>query len=281
MATSRRVADVIPARLRLPSYAVWDFAVFVLNVLAFILVGFQLKAIVGRLDAGTLARYAVVAAAVCGATIAARIAWVAGAVAVRRRQVALSKRAAAVVAWCGMRGLVTLAAALALPTAGAGGGPFPYRDLILLTAFAVVLGTLVVQGMTLRPLLNALRLEADRTVEREVRLARVEILRAAVAATADLSGEEMPALLRRRYQVLLGRAEAELARDGDAGRPDGAPAAAPDADAAFVRRATSAARQRLVALRADGTIGDAAFQQVEQELDLEELDLQQLAPPPA
>jgi CPA1 family monovalent cation:H+ antiporter len=292
MATARRAADVFPARLRIPSYAVWDFAVFVLNVLAFILVGFQLKGILGRIDSRTLLEYAGIAGAVCVATLLARIVWVSGAAAFsrwwcrasdgktgRRDTVALSKGAAAVVGWCGMRGIVTLAAALALPTGGAEGPAFPYRDLVLFTAFAVVLGTLVVQGMTLRPLLNRLHLEDDDSVEREVRLARVETLRAALSAMAEQPLEEMGELLRRRYEVMLRRAEAELAGNGNA--PHGAAASDGrtfNVDAAIVHRATSAERQRLLALRADGTIGDAAFQRIEQELDWEELDLQQLAP---
>jgi CPA1 family monovalent cation:H+ antiporter len=288
---SARQAAVIPARVRIPSYAVWEFAVFVLNVLAFILVGFQLKGIVGRVDTPTLVDYGGFAAAVCLATIASRIAWVSGAAALsrwrcrpaeeggegRRDTLGLSNRAAAVVGWCGMRGIVTLAAALALPAGGAGAPVFPYRDLVLFTAFSVVLGTLVVQGMTLRPLLNALQLEDDGSVDREVRLARVETLRAALSTTSDAPGEEMPEMLRRRYELLLRRAEAEM--DGDA-RPDGAARSGGrprDADATTVRTATSAERQRLLALRADGTIGDAAFQRVEQELDWEELNLQQLA----
>ena len=87
----------------------------------------------------------------------------------------------------------------------------------------------------------------------------------------------MSGLLRRRYEVLLRRAESELASAADS------PAAiasgdgqSSSVDAAIVRTATSAERQRLLALRADGTIGDAAFQRIEQELDWEELDLQQL-----
>jgi NhaP-type Na+/H+ or K+/H+ antiporter len=176
-----------------------------------------------------------------------------------------------------MRGIVTLAAALALPTGGADGAAFPFRDLILFTAFAVVLGTLVVQGMTLRPLMNALKLEDDGAVEREVRFARVETLRAALAATTQLPGEDMSGLLRQRYEVLLRRAESNLAAAN--GSPNAESAAGSGAfavDAAIVRTATTAERQRLLALRADGTIGDAAFQRVEQELDWEELDLQQL-----
>jgi Na+/H+ antiporter len=291
MATTRRAADVIPARVRIPSYAVWEFAVFVLNVLAFILVGFQLKGILGRIDSRTLVGYVGFAGAVCTATIVARIAWVSGAAAFSRwrcrpapdhktgRQdtVGLSKGAASIVGWCGMRGIVTLAAALALPAGGADGPAFPYRDLILFTAFAVVLGTLVVQGMSLRPLMSVLRLEDDGSVEHEVRLARVETLRAALSATSEQPGDELSGLMRRRYEVMLRRAEAALAVNGSV--PPGATAGGPhepDAEVAIiVRRATAAERQRLLALRADGTIGDAAFQRVEQELDLEELDLQQ------
>lgn len=275
MAVSRRASEVIPARIRIPSYAVWEVAVFVLNVLAFILVGFQLKSITGRLDRATWIEYAWVAGAVCVATMVARIVWVMGAAALSRwwcrpradgtpgprDAVALSPRGAMVVGWCGMRGTVTLAAALALPAA------FPHRDLILFTAFAVVLGTLVVQGMTLRPLLTRLQLEDDGAVEREVRLARVETLRAALSATEKCPGAETAELVRRRYSLLLRRAEAEMATESVEEQTE---------DVDVVRTAAAAERQRLTSLRADGTIGDAAFQQVEQELDWEELSLQQL-----
>ncbi|WP_236607671.1 Na+/H+ antiporter [Sandaracinus amylolyticus] len=282
MTAARHAADVTPARIRVPSYAVWDLAVFVLNVLAFTLVGFQLKGLVERLDARTLVEYGGIATAVCVATILARIGWVTGAAAWSRWRhrdtVALSKGAAAVIGWCGMRGVVTLAAALALPTGETGGPAFPFRDLVLFSAFAVVLTTLVVQGLTLRPLMSALRLRDDGSVDREVRLARVETLRAAMAATAEHADDEMAALLRRRYEVLLRRAEVELAgvheESGAITRGD----RRLDCDMAIVRSAITAERHRLIELRADGTIGDAAFQRIEQELDMEELDLQQLAP---
>jgi Na+/H+ antiporter len=288
LAVSRRAGATLAARIRVPSYAVWEVAVFVLNVLAFILVGFQLRMIVERLERSTWIEYGLVAAAVSAATILARIVWVTGAAWLSRWRcrprtgkpaphdaVALSRRAAAMVGWCGMRGTVTLAAALALPTA------FPHRDLILFTAFAVVLGTLVVQGMTLRPLLSYLRLEDDGEVEREVRRARVETLRAALTASEDCPGAETAELVKRRYELLLRRAETELASE-ESGR-DGGPSEdetgmwrALAADAEVIGVITAAERQRLRTLRDDGTIGDAAFQQIEQELDWEELDLQQL-----
>jgi CPA1 family monovalent cation:H+ antiporter len=285
MAASRRAPEVTPARIRIPSYAVWEVTVFVLNVLAFILVGFQLKPIAARATGATGALYAAVGVAVCLAVILARIAWVTAAAGLSRWRcrprpdgtpgprdaVALSPGAAAVVGWCGMRGTVTLAAALALPTGDDGTAPFPYRDLILVTAFGVVLGTLVVQGLTLRPLLLWLRLEDDGTVDREVRLARIETLRAAVDACVTCAGAETAGLVRHRYELQLQRAE-EVAGDG----PPADLAATADADAAVIRTATEAQRRRLVALRADGTIGDAAFQRVEEELDWAELDWAQL-----
>jgi CPA1 family monovalent cation:H+ antiporter len=181
-----------------------------------------------------------------------------------------------------MRGTVTLAAALALPTGRtAGVPPFPYRDLILFTAFAVVLVTLVLQGMTLRPLMNRLHLEDDGAVGHEVRLARVETLRAALSACAECAGAETAELVRRRYDLLLRRAETELASgrsvaDGGDDEESARLGRELAADVDLVRSAAMAGRQRLAGLRADGTIGDAAFQLLEQELDWEELDLQQL-----
>ena len=269
MALSRPAAQSMAARVRVPSYAVWEVAVFVLNVLAFILVGFQLRQIVERTE---WTQYVGVATAVCIAVIVARLLWVSGAAAVSRWRcrsrgddgdvpqdiVALSGPAAYVVGWCGMRGTVTLAAALALPV------NFPYRDLIFFTSFAVVLVTLVVQGMTLRPLLAWLDVRDDGSVEREVQLARVETLRAALDAVRDCGGGETAELLRRRYELRLRSAEsADNGVDAD--------------DAEVVRVATAAERQRLIELRNNGTIGDAAFQRVEQELDVRELDLVEVA----
>ena len=286
MAASRRAAEIVPARIRVPSWAVWEVAVFVLNVLAFILVGFQLKSISARLTLATGARYAAVAAVVCLVVIVARIAWVTGAagfsrwrcrpradgVTGARDAVALSPRAAAVVGWCGMRGTVTLAAALALPT------DFPFRDLILTTAFGVTLGTLVLQGLTLRPLLLRLGLRDDGSVDREVRFARVETLRAAMDAAASCPGAETASLVRHRYELQLRRAEMALARDGAVAVTEveeraavSAHADGADDDAAVIHAALEAQRRRLVALRADGTIGDAAFQRLEEELDWTEL----------
>jgi monovalent cation/hydrogen antiporter len=260
----------MPARLRVPSYAVWDTAVFVLNVLAFMLIGLQLRPIWQRLDDPVRLRYCLVAAAVLGITLLTRIAWVAVYGTTLRLVIAaglfVPKRATAVptlkggivISWCGMRGIVTLAAAFALPPG------FPYRDLILLTAFSVVLGSLVIQGLTLRPLITVLRLKEDNPVIAEVARARVIAYQAALDEI-DGDPSEAAELLRLEYRALLFHAEAD---------PVGAIASGELPADPLRRRAIGAARKSIIALRQSEAIGDDAFHQLEEEFDWRELSAQ-------
>jgi monovalent cation/hydrogen antiporter len=276
---AREAPDLIPARVRIPSYAVWEVGVFVLNALAFILVGLQLKPILNRLSTPELIRYTVVAALVCLTVILVRIVWVMGYVAVARwiggrpssPEEYPSFRAGAVVAWCGMRGTVTLAAALALPD-GPLGTRFPYRDLILFAAFCVVLVTLVLQGMTVRPLMRALDLHDDGSVEREVQLARAETARAALdAVDHGESAGDLVQLFRRKYLDRLRKAERAS---------QGSPVSDADGELDFTevqRRAQAAERRTLSDLRTQGVIGDDAFHRVEEELDWAEMHREGMA----
>jgi monovalent cation/hydrogen antiporter len=198
--------------------------------------------------------------------------WIVGRASIRQHRPARypSFRGATVIAWCGMRGIVTLAAALALPDGVHGPLAFPYRDLILFTAFSVVFSTLVLQGLTVGPLLRALALEDDGSIDREVRVARAETTRAALDALAGAAGDEaMVALLRRRYETRLRRAEADAfaAETGDESA---------DYEAAQ-RRAQEAQRRTLSELRAQGVIGDDAFHRVEEELDWGEVSAEAMA----
>ena len=168
---ARRAPATTPARLRVPSYAVWETAVFVLNVLAFVLIGLQIAPIVEGLAPEQRLRYLLIAAAALAAVILIRFAWVMSYITLvgwRRRRLGWHRRGGMmvptvkgglVVSWCGMRGIVTLVAALALPNGQ--GAAFPFRDLIVFVAFCVVLGTLVIQGLTLRLLLLRLNLRDD------------------------------------------------------------------------------------------------------------------------
>jgi CPA1 family monovalent cation:H+ antiporter len=169
-----------------------------------------------------------------------------------------------VVSWCGMRGIVTLAAAMALPD-GSAGPAFPYRDLILFCAFAVVLVTLIAQGMTLRPLMAWVGLKDDGAVEMEVRLARVETARAALKALDGPSDSPSLETLRREYNARIRLGEA---------KPQEEAAGAPQPSATLaqaLRQAVAAQRRTLSELRARAIIGDDAFHLAEAELDLLEL----------
>jgi CPA1 family monovalent cation:H+ antiporter len=282
MSAARRSPQVMAARMRIQAWAVWEVAVFVLNVLAFVLVGFQLKSIEAR-AAGALGSYAIVAAAVCAAVILARMAWVTAAVAFLRwrgqnqKAGGVEPKSAAVVGWCGMRGTVTLATALALPI------QFPQRDLILLTAFGVTLGTLVLQGLTLRPILLWLGLRDEGYVERELRLARLETLRAAVSAIEACNANEASGLVRQSFEMQLSRAEKEFNATAlgqhhlcrisqDAQSPSGA---SDSAEGAAMRAAINGQRRRLMALRSEGTIGNDAYLRIEEEIDWMELGWEQ------
>lgn len=280
MTLARRAPARTDARLRISSYAVWDVVVFVLNVLAFVLIGLQLRAIRTRVPDSQWHVYLWSAAAVCLTVILVRIVWVLSHNRIAAWRLRHSRRASGtveargrpttmptlggglVIAWCGMRGIVTLAAAMALPD-GSAAAAFPYRDLILFCAFAVVLVTLVAQGMTLRPLMAWIGLEDDGTVDREVRLARVATARAALAALDGPHDSPSLETLRREYEARVRLGE------GESPGPGAARSGATLAQS--LRRAVAAQRRALVELRARSIIGDDAFHVAEEELDLLEL----------
>jgi Na+/H+ antiporter len=272
VAISRRAPESTPARIRVPAYAVWETMVFVLNVLAFIFIGLQMRPIMAGLDPGRRTLYFQVAAAVLGTAILVRIAWVMthnGIVRWKIRRHGFhpprptlrpSVRSGLIVSWAGMRGIVSLAAALAIPMS-AGGAPFPFRDLIVFTAFAVVLGTLVVQGLTLRPLLKAFDLHDDDPVGREVALARERALQAALA-TFEGDRSRAAEAVREEFASQLRHASADPEDDGHAGR---------SAHAEIHRRALAEARRTVFEMRARGDVGDDAFHQLEEEFDWVEM----------
>jgi monovalent cation/hydrogen antiporter len=256
---ARTAPERIPAETRIPTYAVWETAVFALNILAFIFIGLQIRPILEGLDPPDRGRYIAVAGAVLLTVIVVRLAWhMSFNAAIRwqhrrfgfyppRPMLRPTIGSGLVISWAGMRGIVSLAAALALPPA------FPYRDLIVLTAFSVVLGTLVIQGLTLKTLLRALDLHDDDPVGREVLAARDRALRAGLASLAD-DDSPIAAVVRQEFTAHL--------------KSEGADAVASDTTHAAIHRgALHAARQAVLAMRANGEIGDDAFHLIEEELD--------------
>jgi Na+/H+ antiporter len=269
---ARRAPALTPARIRIPSYAVWDTVIFVVNVLAFVFIGLQVGPIWTGLDPALRLRYLLVVGAVLVTIILVRFAWVMLYYVVvrwkirhfgfhprrpRRQQPSLA--GVLIVSWSGMRGIVSLAAALALPTQ-ADGSAFPFRDLIVFTAFGVVLGTLVIQGLTLGPFLRALDLRDDRLVDREASEARDRALQAALAA---IDGDSSDAARAVHLEVVARlrptQAESEEAAPIGLGHDE------------LLRRALAAARKVVFDMRATNAIGDDAFHQLEEEFDWMEM----------
>ena len=249
------------ARDRVNTNAVWTTVVFVLNVLAFLLMGLQARTILNQLQSDALTHALSFAGIVLAVVIGVRFTYVMAYGFVLRtfrsffeKRVLHSKVPTApigvLVSWCGMRGLVTLATALALPD------DFPSRDVIVLSAFSVVLGTLILQGFTIRPLIAALRIAPDTSLDDEVCETRIAMLDAALMELREVSGEGAAAL----------RAEYSAARAGSTDRSQ------PNTEYDGMRRQVIAAERRLLAeWRRSGRIQDDAYHLLEDELDRAEL----------
>jgi CPA1 family monovalent cation:H+ antiporter len=249
------------ARDRLNTNAVWATVVFILNVLAFLLMGLQTRVILTQMKSEALMHALGFAFTVLGIVIGVRFVWVMLYGFVMRRfrhflekrvllKIVPNVRVGVLVSWCGMRGLVTVATALALPL------EFPSRDLIVLSAFTVVLGTLILQGFTMRPLIALLRIDADASLDEDVSRARAAMLDAALAILAGSPGEGAASL----------RAEYAATRAASVDRSK------PMTDFDQLRlQAIAAERGLLIQWRRQGRIQDDAFHVLEDELDRAEL----------
>ena len=250
------------ARDRVQSYAVWAAAVFVLNVIAFLLMGTQARAILAALSPAELPRAIGFALVVLAAVILVRLTCVLGYRAFsgwlwqRFRPAWLTEpppwRLSVLVSWCGMRGLLTLATSFALPQ------NFPGRDYIVLAAFTVVLGTLVLQGLTLRPLMRLFDAEAPASeLADDLGEARRTLLAAGLDA-AKREPEKVAQLLRTKLD-----AARDVSHSDD---PQGATAF--DRGLANV---VDAQRKCLNAMRHRDEIAEDVFDRLQEELDWLEL----------
>lgn len=265
MTLARGGGPRIPAQMRVPILSAWETVVFVLNALSFVLIGLQLRPIWTRFASSEQRLQALgVAVGVLLTVIVSRFVWVMGHGAWTRRcnpgRAGSSWSTRVVVSWSGMRGIVTLAAAFALPETLPGGRDFPFRDLVVLCAFAVVLGTLVIQGLSLRPLIRWLHVGEQDPVAREVREGRVHVYQALLDAVAS-EGSPAAARLRDHYRHAIVANQDTLAK----GLADG------DEVTDLHRRAMAAAREAAISLRNRSHIGEAAYRQLIQELDWAEM----------
>jgi CPA1 family monovalent cation:H+ antiporter len=282
----QRATRLMNAQTRVSGLAVWEFAIFVLTGLVFILIGLQLPLVLAALAERSLPLLLEQAAVVSLAAVAVRLAWVfvaeyaplAPSTSGRDPDARPSWREALVVGWAGMRGVVSLAAALALPVLLPDGQPFPERDLIIFLTFGVILVTLVGQGLTLPWLLRRLGIGGDGTEEREELLARARAVEAALTRIDALAAEwptHLPLIetLRSQYAHRLSHLAEPLSGDG---------AAAPDPDAEQemlehrkIRRAViDAERAAVQQLVERGAVHEAVQRRIERDLDLEELRME-------
>jgi monovalent cation/hydrogen antiporter len=181
---------------RLQGIAVWEITFFILNALLFALIGLQLPVIVDALSGYSAMQLMGYAAAVALTVIAARFLWVIPGTYLtawmrrEKRPIQNPGRASIVLGWAGMRGAVSLAAALALPLTTDAGGPFPNRELIIFLTFGVIFASLVVQGLSFPALLKVLGLEDEGRAEKEENKARIYATEAALARLEELADED-------------------------------------------------------------------------------------------
>ena len=267
-----RSLEPAQAGARLRTLAFWQSSEFLLNSLLFLLVGLQLTNLVDQSDGAELLRLAGDALVLAAVVLAVRMVWMFAAPALARLRIVTREPAGArerlVLGWTGMRGAVSLAAALAIPITVGPGEPFPHRELVILLAYGVVVITLVVPGLTLAPLIRRLGLSQSEQLRRQDTEARMRLTYAALERFDELGqADALPAqdleALRDRYQARL-----DLLRDRseeDDGHPDHG------AEMARARIEALAAERRLLReLRRERAYPAELLRELEAELDVDE-----------
>ena len=271
-----RAPEISSARQRVAGYSMWTILTFLLNALLFVLIGLQLPRILDGLEDEPLGELIGIALAVAAVVIVTRILWVhASTFLIRmldRRQSQIARRGTwrgrMVVGWAGLRGAVSLAAALALPA------DFPARDQILFITFVVIFVTLVLQGLTLPAVIRWSGVHDDGEEAREELLARRRATEAALAHLDELEGQDWTRddtveRMRGMYRYRVRRLNA---RAGEQGEDD-------DGDdyehrsrkyQKMVRSVLDAQRAAVVQLRNQGEISNDVMHRIERELDLED-----------
>lgn len=271
----RVVPRISSSKMRIESTSVWQTFIFLLNALVFVLIGLQLPAVLNTLDwpwpvvvDGIFATF--------GTMVVVRLVWMFPGAYLPRYLFPKFRaahpyppwQAVVIVGWSGMRGVVSLAAALSLPLVLADGRPFPARSLIIFITFAVILGTLVFQGLTLAPLVRWLRVEEDRSGEKEERHARLALAEAALDHLDGVMDEQN----LQAHQVHGVRQEYVQRVRSLKGLEGEGPAHAPlELSKELRRTAIEAQRRQLLKLRDEEIIGDDVLHRLQHELDLEDV----------
>jgi Na+/H+ antiporter len=272
----RYAPEIVSARMRIMARSMWNVLVFLLNSLIFMLIGIQMSAVMDNLSKYSLTALFTLGAIITAVAIAVRFAWVFP-VAYLPRWLSGSlhdldpkprNRELAMISWCGMRGIVSLAAALALPETLNNGAPFPARDLIIFLTFFVIASTLIGQGLTLAPLIRRLKVGSDFSMAAEQQKVRTAMGAAAIAAVdAQLIATNAPADLADQLR-------AEIANRIAINASEGLDQASRDALLLDLRRAAmKAERKELIRLWQANEISDEVMRHQEEILDYQEAQL--------
>jgi monovalent cation/hydrogen antiporter len=276
-----RTPELTSVQTRLDGAAMWAIFTFVVNALLFALVGLQLRHILDSLSGRTSAELLLDAVIVSATVIATRIVWIFPFTylpwvvwgRIRDHERAPQWQRPAVVAWMGLRGAVSLAAALGLPLTTDAGEPFPGRPLIIYLAFAVIVATLVFQGLSLPLVIRALGVEDDGLQAKEEAKARIHAADAALARLEELAGEDwVRPDTAERLRGLMGFRRNRFAARFDS-ESDGALEEQSLAYQRLVRELLDAERAAVLQLRREGRINDDVMHAVTRDLDLEDARL--------
>ncbi|MFZ4538712.1 Na+/H+ antiporter [Propionivibrio sp.] len=268
--------EIVSAEMRIIGRSVWKLFVFLLNSLIFILIGIQMSDVVEKLSIYAMAELFYWGVAISAVAIIVRFAWVypftwlprwlSGSL--REDEPTLGKPELSIVGWCGMRGIVSLAAALALPVTLPNGAPFPYRDLIIFLSFFVIAATLIGQGLTLPYLIRKLKVGSDWNIQREQQRVRAGMSAAALSAIDKIMvsegapmewADQLRAEIDDRISVAAPEGLEQMPRNE------------------FVTRLRHAAilaeRKELIRLWRENEIGDEVMHHLEEILDYQEAHL--------
>ena len=277
-----RAPEIASADTRLLGFSFWQIFVFLLNAMLFVLVGLQVRPILSGVTGRSAAQLFGSALVVSVVVIGVRLIWMFTVPylirVLDRRPAQVTRRVGPnerlVVGWSGMRGAVSLAAALALPLEIGAGETFPARNLIIFITFSVILVTLVLQGLTLPALIRRLGVRGDDAHEREELLARLTATDAALARLEELGAEDwtrndtidrlrgLYEYRRRRLSTRAGPADDDSYEERSL------------AFQRVLRELLDAQRGAIVRLRNEGTISNHVMHSVERDLDLEESRLE-------
>lgn len=268
--------EIVSAEMRILARSVWNIFVFMLNTLVFMLIGLEISNMLEKLSRYTLAQLIGLGLFVSAVAIVVRFAWVYPVAwlprwlsgSLREQEPQLRKRELGIISWCGMRGIVSLAAALALPMTLPGGESFPQRDLIIFLTFFVIAVTLVGQGLTLPALIRRLKVGSNWSMKDEQRRVRAAMSAAALAAVDGImAAEGVPAEWAERLR-------AEIADRIALAAPDGLDLALRTTLVNRLRHAAiQAERRELIRLWRENEVSDEVMHHLEEILDYQEAHL--------